>query len=299
MRSSQQAPRPAGTPGPRARVSGTGDSVTRNAGLCRSTRRSDGPAWSPPMGHSSVCGWHRRARVQPAWLDHEPAAAVSRAVIEPAPVAGRDRRARGHARLVLRGVLRCRGAAVTPLRGRACPAGGPGAARHRPAGPGGVAGLAALPRHGACGRRHRADERAAAEPYQTAPAGQGGPADRDLPAQPGGGGDPRLTAGGTAVPGLRWVGPAGPGDMGPAGGSGGAGMAAAMALPDGAGRNPAACAAAVAESVQVPAGLAGHGLYGLAKPDLLRNALLAPDAVPGQGSGPHARGHAARVDEHR
>src|SRR5436190_729335 len=61
----------------------------------------------------------------------------------------------------------------------------------------------------------------------------------------------------------------------------------------------AAAAAAIAESVQVPAGLAGHGLYGLAKPDLLRNALLAPDAVPGQGSGPRARGHAARVDEHR
>src|SRR5438552_3875165 len=87
------------------------------------------------------------------------------------------------------------------------------------------------------------------------------------PSPVGCGGDARLAAGGADVPGVRRVGPARPGDMGPAGGSGGAGVAAAMALPDGSGRSPAARAAAVAEGVQVPPGLAGHGVYGLAKPD--------------------------------
>ena len=47
---------------------------------------------------------------------------------------------------------------------------------------------------------------------------------------------------------------------------------------------------AAAEGVQAPAGVAGHGLHGPAEPDLLRNALLAPDAVPGQGADA-ARGH--------
>src|SRR5215471_12657214 len=192
-----------------------------------------------------------------------------------------------------------RSGVTAALRGSARAAGGPGAARCWPRWPGGAAGMAALPWHRAGERRHRVDERAAAEPGQAAPPGQGWAADWDLPAQSGGGGDPRLADSGAGVPGVRWIGPAGPGAMGPAGGSGGAGVAAAMALPDGAGRSPAAQAAAVAEGVQIPPGLAGHGVYGLAKPDLLRNALLAADVVPGQGSGRRSRGHAARGDESR
>ena len=241
-----------------------------------------------------------RARVQPARRDHQPAAAVSRTLVEPAPVVGRRSPCSPPPRCCASG---CSLVSAAPLSRRygeeRVLLAALVAARRGPGVPGGAARLAALPRHGACVRGHRADERAAAEPGQAAPAGPGGTADRGLPAQPGRGGDPRLADSGAAVPGVRWVGPARPGDMGPAGGSGGAGVAAAMALPDGAGRSPAARAARVAEGIQTRTGLAGHGLHGSAKPDLLRNALLAPDAVPGQGSGPRARGHAARGDESR
>src|SRR5206468_3767968 len=92
-----------------------GGSVTRDAGTCRTTRHGDGPGWPSPVGCGGVRSRHPRARVQPAHRGHEPAAAVSRTAIEPAPVVGRDLCSGGHAGPVLRGVFRCLSAAVTPV----------------------------------------------------------------------------------------------------------------------------------------------------------------------------------------
>src|SRR6266568_3545169 len=163
------------------------------------------------------------------------------------------------------------------------------------------AGIAAVPWHRARRRCDRVHERAAAQPGQAALAGQGGPADWDLPARAVRGRDPGLAGRGAGVPGIRGLGVADAGNVGAASHCGGAGVAAARAVPDGSGqpgRVPAG-PAATREGVQAPARMAGDGLHGTAEPDLLRCALVAADPVPGPGCGSGNRGHTARTDESR
>ena len=145
------------------------------------------------------------AGLQPAYRDHQLAAALPRHADPAAPVVGHAVPARGHAGNLLRRGLRLRRLAEPAVRrgndpaGRADPAHrGPAAARR------GARGHA-VPRHGAGRERHRRPQRAAVQHGQTALAGTCRAAHRHLPDRPVRRRDPVLAAQRPAVPPARVV----------------------------------------------------------------------------------------------